>query len=260
MAKNNLRRVPIVDRNGKRTTVLKKDISDAFDRGETDLERNRRKKLLDTPFPHQVSAKDAAQEAVLKLFNGLHNSDPAAIVAGAIAFTTASIYGMRELRNVGWEGNKDLSRHFLARVADIDVMEPIEGFKKALKPAEIHRGDLGLRELAVLSAQHDLIEADARRARSHGNDKAAKFFEKTNDRLVRLVLEDDPATVAEAIAKELREQKFSDRNGWELLRTGWIPYGITRYTRDTRKYRLAHKKAALRMEQTAAALRSKKWP
>jgi len=261
MTKDNLRRVPIVDRNGKQTTVLKKEISDAFDRGETDFERKRRKNLLETPFPNQVSAKSAAKEAVLRLLNGFHNGDATAIIAGAIALSTASVYGMRELRVIGWEGNKDLSRSFLARLADLDVNAPLgQEWRKVREPAATTRGNLGVRELAVLSHQHDRIEADVRGATSRAEHEAAEFYEKLNDRLVKLVFEEDPAAKAETIAEELRSQKFSDKKGWEIKKDGWFPYGITHYTPDSQEYRNAHKQAALRMEQTATALRSKKWP
>lgn len=90
--------------------------------------------------------------------------------------------------------------------------------------------------------------------------EAAEFYEKINHRLVQLVFEDDPAAKADEIAKELREQKFSDKSGIELRKTGWLPYWIDFHTPDSQEVRAAHKKAALRMEQTAAALRSKKWP
>lgn len=168
MAKDNLRRVPIVDRNGKQTTVLKKNISDAFDRGETDLERNRRKKLLDTPFPNQLRAADAARAAAPQIIKGLSEANVPALAAGGIGMSAAAVYLMRELRNVEWEGNKDLSRHFLARLADADFFHPIEGYKKAMEPATIHRGSIDNRGLAVLSDKHDLIEADARGALSRG--------------------------------------------------------------------------------------------
>lgn len=261
MTKDHLQRVPIVDKNGKQTTVLKKEISDAFNKGETDFSKKRRTGSLPAPYPNQVSAKDAAKEAAKYLYKGITTGDAASIAAGAVALSTATVYGMRELRVIGWEGNTDLSRSFLGRLADLDVNAPLgEEIAKVRKPAEIHRGDLGLRELAVLSNQHDRIESDSRGATSRGEHDAAEFYEKTNGRLVRLVLEDDPAAKAEEIAKELRDQKFSDRKGLEIRKTGWIPYGFKIHTPDSQEFRDAHKKAALRMEQTAVALRSKNWP
>lgn len=267
MTKDNLRRVPIVDKNGKRTTVLKKDVVDAFNAGETDFQKKRRLNLQDTPFPNQLGAKEAVKEAGMRLFKGLAHGEPTDIIAGAIALSAASVYGMRELRSIGWEGNKDLSRTFLGRLADLDVNAPLgQELKKVAEPAATTRGNLGVRELAVLSHQHDQIEADARGATSRGEHEAAAFYEKTNNRLVKLVFEDDPAAKAEAIAEELRNQKFSDRKGLEIYHTGhWfrfipIPYGFKFHTPDSQEFRDAHQKAALRMEQAAVSLRSNNWP
>lgn len=258
MGKKNLRRVPIVDKNGKQTTVLKKEIENAFGRGETDLERARRLRTLATPLPHQVRAVDAAKDGAKQALKGLTEFDVPELVAGGIGLSTAAVYSMRELRTIDWEVNKDLSRHFLARLADADFWHPIDGYKKALEPATIYRGQIDRQGLGVLSAKHDQIENLARGATSLGEPWAAEFYENLNKRLVQLVLEEDPAAKADEIAKELRRQKFSDKSGIEFRKVGWMPYWVDFYSADTQEVRRAHKHGAALMKQTAAALRPKK--
>lgn len=259
MGKKNLRRVPIVDKNGKQTTVLRKEIEDAFERGETDLERARRLNKIPTPYPNQVRALDAAKDGAKKAFDGLTQRDIPALVAGAIGLSTAAVYSMRELRTIDWEINKDLSRHFLARLADADLWHPIEGFKKALEPAAIYRGRIDRRGLEVLSAKYDYIEYLSSGAISLGKPWAAEFYDNLNKRLVQLVLEEDPAAKADEIAKELRRQKFSDKSGIEFHKAGgWFPYKVSFHSPDPKEVRVAHKHGAAVMKQTAKALRSQK--